>query len=85
MIVNIVALVDSAEDKNARAQPKGETYYFILPIVSIVIPNPITTGITAYSPDCTIYNNCNASYRDLYGHGYYKIKVLLALHYPLNT
>merc|ERR1712047_126378 len=70
-VVMIIALVDSAEDTYALDQSNGKTYYSTLPIVSIVLPNPITTGIIAYSPDCNTYNNCDKRYRSLYIAGFW--------------
>ena len=65
-VVNIIAVVASAaKDSPAMLADKGRTYYLALPIVSIVIPNPITTGLTAFT-DCNDFNHCGESYRDLY-------------------
>ena len=44
---------------------EATTYYLILPIVSILIPNPITTGMTAFT-DCEEFENCDERYRDLF-------------------
>ena len=51
------------------AMLRGVIYYTILPIVSIVIPQPITTGMVAFT-DCNVYNNCDEIYRDLYMAGF---------------
>jgi len=71
IVLNIMALIDSSKDTNARGKPNGNIYYFILPIVSIVIPNPITTYITAYIPKCADFGNCAAHYRTLYTYAFY--------------
>ena len=63
--LGIAAVVGSAGDDDLMNIDGAKTPYLILPIVSIIIPNPVTTGISAFT-DCTKYNNCDANYRDLY-------------------
>ena len=67
-IIQIVAVVASSDADGFAMLAEGvngKMYYKALPIVSIVIPNPITTGITAFT-DCNKFDNCDESYRDLY-------------------
>ena len=65
-VINIIAIVASSDsDGPAMQVDAGKKYYLTLPIISIVIPNPITSGMTAFT-DCSEFNNCNESYRDLY-------------------
>ena len=62
--LNIAAVVASA-GSDVMDVDEGKTYYLILPIISTLLPNPITTGLSAFT-DCTYFNNCDASYRSLY-------------------
>ena len=65
-VINIVALVASSDSEgNAMQVEEGTKYYLTLPLISMFIPNPITTGMTAFT-NCTEFNNCGESYRDLY-------------------
>ena len=66
-IIQLVAVIDSSSS-DGDDWPKGvngQKYYQTLPIISIIIPNPITSGMTAFT-DCNEFNNCGESYRDLY-------------------
>ena len=53
----------------------GSFYYTVLPIVSIVIPQPITTGMIAFT-DCNEFDNCDEGYRDLYILHMHKVGIL---------
>merc|ERR1712032_1583285 len=67
-VIQILAVVASSKVDGVAmiASPdKAVTYYQTLPIISIVIPNPITAGMTAFT-DCEEFNNCDENYRDLY-------------------
>ena len=39
-----------------------QTWYMNLPVITIIFPNPGTSAIIAFRPDCTKYNNCDADY-----------------------
>merc|ERR1712071_673363 len=58
----ISAAINGADDKIATNLPDGKTYYQTLPIVSCVIPNPITTYITGYGANCEQCFNCDSDY-----------------------
>ena len=62
----IMGVVDSIQDEKALEKENGSLYYKILPIVSIVVPNPITAGIVAYTPECENFENCDQAYLDYY-------------------
>ena len=65
-VINIIAVVASSDsDGPAMQVDAGRKYYLTLPIISIVIPNPITSGMTAFT-DCNDFNNCGENYRTLY-------------------
>ena len=59
----IAAVVNSTKDTAALNGADGYYYYHTLPIISAIIPNPISTYRTAYFPiDCNDYSNCGADY-----------------------
>merc|ERR1712035_15152 len=58
----ISAAISASNDELALTIPDGKTYFKTLPIVSCIIPNPITTYITGYGSDCEKYRNCDAEY-----------------------
>lgn len=78
-VVMIIAVVQSSQDNTMLdSVSAANTYYVILPIISIIIPNPITSGIIAFT-DCSEFKNCDESYRDLYRVISYKLDTLYAL------
>ena len=78
-VVMIIAVVQSSQDSTMLdTVSAANTYYIILPIISIVIPNPITTGMIAFT-DCSEFNNCDESYRSLYTAGFSLCLVVWAL------
>ena len=62
----IMGIIGSIADQEALDKEDGTLYFKTLPIVSLVIPNPITVGIVAYSPECATFENCDEPYLDYY-------------------
>ena len=64
--IGITAVVQSSSDEIAMNKTYGPTFYYQLPVASIVFPNPFLTAVTAFVPDCKDFDNCDETYRDLY-------------------
>ena len=61
----VIVAISKAHSSGVTEIDGGTTRYLVLPIISLIIPNPITTAITAFA-DCEEFKNCGEGYRSLF-------------------
>ena len=71
LVIGILAYIksNSSEPPTSIRHENGtlgttdwQTWYMNLPVITIIFPNPGTSAIIAFRPDCKKYNNCDADY-----------------------